>query len=133
MTEGFRPRVGARHEPQHGIDRHDGGTAITDQRQGQADNGHNTDAHANIDGHLEDQRGSCTKADQTAHIILTADTYKDTAGNNGKFQQHHEHAAEKAQFLADGGEHIVCMLGEETAALGTVAVEQALSGQTAAG
>ena len=129
----FRPGVSARHKPKHGIDGDDGGTAVADQRKGQADNGHDADAHADVDHHLKDQRGSRAEADQPPLIVLAPDTHDDAPGNDGQLQNHHQNTAQEPQLLADGGKDIVRVLGEEVAALGTVALEKTLARQAAAG
>ena len=133
MGHCLRSRVGTGYQTQHSIQGHDGRTAVADERQGQADNGHGADAHADVDDHLEDQSRGSAEADQTPHIVGAANTHINTPGDNGKLQNHDSDAAEETQLLTDGGEDVVRMLGEEGAALGTVAVEQALTGQTAAG
>ena len=125
--------MGARHKPQHGEDGNHGGTAVADQRQGQTDNRHGADAHTDVDHVLEHQGGSRTETHQPPHIVRGLDTHVNAPGNDGKLQQHHNHTAQEPQFLADGGENIVRVLSEEVAALGTVAVEQALARQAAAG
>ena len=130
---GLGSGVRAGNQTQHAINGNDGRCAVADEGQGQTDNGHNADAHAHIDHHLEDQRRSSTEADQTAGIVGGLDGHIDAAANNGQLQQQDQHAAEEAQLLTDGGEDVVRMLGEEVAALGTVAVEQALAGKAAAG
>ena len=65
MTHGLWSRIGAGYQPQHGVDGNHGGAAVADQRQRQADNGHNTDAHAGIDKHLEEE--ACRHADAYEH------------------------------------------------------------------
>ena len=45
--------VNAGNQTQHGVNGNDGAAAVADEGQGQADNGHNADAHAHIDDHLE--------------------------------------------------------------------------------
>ena len=62
--------VRAGNQTQHCVNGNDRRTAVADQRQGQTDNGHNTDAHAGVDQYLEHQRGACTEAHQTAHVVL---------------------------------------------------------------
>ena len=133
VTECLGSGIGAGDQTKHRENGHDGGTAVADEGQGQTDNGHGADAHTHVDDHLENQRGSSTEADQTPHIVRTADAHIDTAGDDGELQNHDGNAAEEAQFFTDGGEDVVRMLGEEGAALGTVAVEQTLACQTAAG
>ena len=125
--------VGAGHKTKHTKDGNHGGRTVTDQGQGQADNGHDTDTHTNIDQDLEHQCGSCTEANQSAHIVRAFCTHVNTAGNDGQFQHHDQNTAEKAHLFANGGEDVVCVLGKQVAALGTVTIEQTLSGQTAAG
>ena len=125
--------MSAGYQSQHGEDGHTGGSAVAEEGEGQTDNGHNTDAHADVDHHLEHQSGACAKADQTAHIVLAADANVDAPGNDEQLQDHDEHTTEEAQLLADGGENVVGVLGVQVAALGTVAVEQTLAGETAAG
>ena len=129
----FRPGVGTRHQTQHGIDGDDGGAAVADQRKGQADNRHGADAHADVDHHLKDQRGSRAEADQPPLVVLAPNAHEDAPGDNGQLQNHHQNTAQEPQLLADGGENIVRVLGEEVAALGTVALEKTLARQTAAG
>ena len=133
MAQAFRSGIGTRHKAKHGVDGNDRGTAVADQGQGQTDNGHNTDAHAHVDHNLEDQSGCGAEADHPAHIVLAPDAHVEAPGDDGQFQQHDQHAAEEAQLLTHGGEDVVRMLGEEGSALGTVAVEQPLTRQTAAG
>ena len=95
MTERFRSGIGTGYQTQHGVDGHDGRTAVADKRQRQTDNGHGTDAHADVDDHLENQRGSGTKADQTAHIVRGTDAHIDATGNDGKLQQHNGDTAKE--------------------------------------
>ena len=133
MGHGLRSGVGAGYQSQHGKDGNDGRTAVADERQGQADNGHGTDAHADVDDHLKDQGRCSTVADQTAHVVGTPDAHIDASGDDGKLQKHDGHTAEEAQLLTDGGENVVRVLGEQGTGLRTVAVEQTLSRQTAAG
>ena len=133
MALALRSCMGAGNQAKHGENGHNGGGAIAEEGEGQTDNGHNTDAHAHIDHNLEHQRGTRTEANQTAHIVLTSDTYVEAPGNHSQFQAHNEDTSEESQFLTDGGEDVVRMLGIEVTALGTVTVEQTLSGQTAAG
>ena len=123
MALALRSGVGAGHKPQHGEDGHDGRSTVAEERQGQTDNGHDTDAHADVDHYLEHQGRACAEADQTAHIILAAHTHIEAPGDDSQLQTHDEHTAEETQLLADGGEDIVRMLGIQVAALGTVAVE----------
>jgi len=78
----LRSGMGARHKPQHGENSHDGRSTVAEEGQGQTDNGHNTDAHADVDHHLEHQSGTCTEANQTAHIVLTFHTHIEAPGNN---------------------------------------------------
>ena len=133
MALTLRSCMGAGYQTQHGEDGHDGRCTVAEERQGQTDNGHNTDAHAYIDHHLEHQCRACTEADQTAHVILAFHTNIKAPGNDRQLQAHDEHTAQKAQFFAHGGEDIVRMLGVQVAALGTVAVEQALASETTTG
>lgn len=133
MAEGLWSGVGAGDQSHGGVDGDHGGAAVADQRQGQADNGHNADAHAHVDQHLEHHGGGRTIADQAAHIVRAAGTDLDAPGDDGKLQQDHAQAAEEAQLLTHGGEDVVRMLGEQVAILGTGAVEQALARQAAAG
>ena len=130
---GLGSGMGAGHQSKHGVNGNDGGTAVADQRQCQADNGHNTDTHANIDHDLENQRGCGAEADKPAHIVLTPGAYLDTPGNQGKLHKHDHDTAEEAQLLTHGGEDIVRVLGKKQTALCTVAGEQTLTRQTAAG
>ena len=120
MAETLRSGVGTGHQSQHTEDGNDRRRAIADQGQCQADNGHNTDTHANVDQDLEHQRGSCAEADQAAHIVRTFCADVNAAGNDGQFQQHDENTAEETHFLADGGEDIVGVLGEQVAALASM-------------
>ena len=133
MGHGLRSGIGAGHQTQHRINGNDGRTAVTDEGKGQADNGHGADAHADVDDHLENKSRCGTVADQAAHIVRTPDAHVDTAGDDGKLQNHDGHTAEETQLLADGGEDVVRMLGEQGTCLSTVAIEQTLSRQTAAG
>ena len=56
------------HQTQHGVGCDDGAAAVADQGQGQADNRHCTDAHTDVDHHLE-HHGKCrTEAHHAAHI-----------------------------------------------------------------
>ena len=57
----------------------------------------------------------------------------DAPGDDGHFHNHDRKAPHEAQLLAHGRENIVRVPGEQAAALGTVAVEQSLSRQAAAG
>ena len=101
---------------------------------GQTDNRGDTDTHADVTGDLEDQCGSCTKADKTAHIVLAAGANPNDPDDDGKQSQNHQRAAYKTQFFADGGKDKVGMLGEEGAfRLSSVTLEQTLTGHTAAG
>ena len=133
MAQTLRSGVGAGDEAQHTENGNHGGRTIADQGQGQADNGHNADTHTHVDQDLEHQGGGRTEADQTAHIVGALSAHIDAPGDDGQLQHHNQNTAEEAHFLADGGEDVVRVLGEQVAALGTVAVEQALACQTAAG
>ena len=133
MALGGWSRVGAGHQTKHGENGHDGRSAVAEERQGQADNGHNADAHADVDHNLEHQCGSSAEAYQSAHVVLAADADDDAPGNDGQLQCHDQYAAQEAQLLTHGGEDVVRMLGKQVTTLGTVAVEQTLSRQTAAG
>ena len=133
MAQTLRSRVGTGDKSEHGVDRNHRGAAVADQREGQADNGHNADAHAGVDHHLEHQRGRGTVAYQTAHIVLAVYAHIDAPGDDGHFHNHDRKAPHEAQLLAHGRENIVRVLGEQAAALGTVAVEQPLPRQAAAG
>ena len=133
MALGLGSGIGTGDQTQHTIDGNDGGRTIADKGQGQTDNGHDAQAHAHIDHHLENQRRSGAEAYQTTGIVGGFDGHIDAAGNDGQLQQQDQHTTEETQFLTDGGENVVRMLGEEVAALGTGAVEQALAGQAAAG
>ena len=133
MAQRLWSGIGAGDQAQHGVDGNHRGTAVADQRQGQADNGHNADAHSGVDHHLEHEGRGRAEAHQPAHIVRAPGTHLDAPGDDGQLQEHHRHAAEEAQLLADGGEDVVRVLGEEVSGLGTVAVEQALSRQASAG
>ena len=102
VAEGRRSRVGAGDQSQHGENGNAGRCTIAEERQSQTDNGHNADAHADVDHNLEHQCGACAEADQTTHIILAADTHIEAPGNDGQFQNHNENTAEETQFFADG-------------------------------
>ena len=133
MTEALRSGMGTGHQSQHTENGYNGRGTIADQRQGQADNGHDTNAHAHIDQDLEHQSRGGTEADQAAHVVGAFCANVNAAGNDGQLQNHDQNTAEEAHLLTDGGEDVVRVLGEQVAALGTVAVEQALAHQTAAG
>ena len=133
VAEAGRSGIGTGNQTQHTENGNHRGGSVADQRQGQTDNGHNADAHAGIDHNLEHQRGSGAVADQTAHIVGAPGTDPDAPADDGQLHDHDQHAAEEPKLLTDGGEDVVRMLGEEVTALGTVAVEQALTRQTAAG
>ena len=120
-------------QTQHAVNGNDRRCTVADEGQGQTDNGHNTNAHAHIDHHLEDQRRSCTEADQTAGIVGCLNGHINAATNNSQLQQQNQQTAEETQLLTDGGEDVVRMLSEEVAALGTGTVEETLTRQTAAG
>ena len=129
MDRTLRAGVNAGYQAHHGVQRHNGAAAVAEEGQCQTDNGHNTDTHAGIDQHLEHQSGSCTEADQPAHIVLAAGTHPNAANHNGQQQDQHQSTADKAQLLTDGGENIVRMLGKQRALLGTGAFEKTLTGQ----
>ena len=133
MTHGLWSGIGAGHQSQHTENGNHGRGAVADEGQRQTNNGHNADAHAHVDDDLEHQRGGCAEADNPADIVLAPHAHPNAPGDDGQLQQHDQHAAEEAQLFADGGEDVVRMLGKQVAALGTVAVEQALARQTAAG
>ena len=120
-------------QAQHTEDTDHRGGAIADQGQGQADNGHDTDAHSHVDEDLEHQSRGGTEADQTAHIVRSSGTHEDTPGDDGKLHHHDQHTAEEAQLFTHRGKDVVRVLGKQVAALGTVAIEQPLSCQAAAG
>ena len=133
VAEAGRSGIGTGNQTQHTENGNHRGGSVADQRQGQTDNGHNADAHTGVDHHLEHQSGGRTVADQTAHIVGAAGAHPDASADNSQLHNHDQHASEEAQLLANGGEDIVRMLGEEVAALGTVAVEQTLTEEAAAG
>lgn len=130
-----RSGMDAGDQAQHGIQRQDRAAAIADKGQGQADNRHDTDAHAHIDDHLENQSCRRAEADQPAHKILAPGAYIDAPGYDQRKQHHHQQTAQKTQLLTDGGEDIVRMLGEQMAVrvLGSGTIEEALARQSAAG
>ena len=74
--------MGAGDKSQHGEDGHDGRRAIAEEGQRQTDNGHNTDTHADVDHHLEDQCGSRAIAHQTADVVLRLNAHVDAAGDD---------------------------------------------------
>ena len=125
--------IGTGDQAQHGKDTHHGRAAVAEERQGQADNGHNANAHTHVNHQLEHQSGSSAVGNEPPHIVRAPGAHIDAPGNNQQLHDNDGAAAHKAQLLADGGENIVRMLGKQVAALGTVAVEQALARQAAAG
>ena len=132
MTQRLRSGVGAGDQAQHGVDGNHRGAAVADERQGQADNGHNADAHSGVDHHLEHEGRGRAEAHQPAHIVRAPVAHPDAPGDEGDLHNHDQKAAKEAQLLADGGEDVVRVLGEEVSGLGSVAVEQTLAEQTAA-
>ena len=133
VGHGLRSRIGTGDQTQHRVNGNDGRTAVADEGQCQTDNGHGADAHTDVDDNLENQSGGGAETNQTAHVVGATDADIDAAGNDGKLQNHNNHATDETQFLADGGEDIVGMLGKEGTCLSTVAVKQALSRQTTTG
>ena len=79
MAWSFRPGMNTRHQTKHGIEGNDGGAAVADEGQSQADNRGNADAHTHIDNDLEHQCGGCAEADHAPHIVLAAAAYLNTA------------------------------------------------------
>ncbi len=135
MAGGCRSGVDTGDKPKHGVQRNDGAAAVAHKGQRQTDNRGDADAHTHITGDLKDQRGCGAEADHAAHIVGAFQTHINAPGDDADHHQQHKHAAHKAQLLADGGENIVGMLGEQVIVriLCPVAVKQTVTGKAAAG
>ena len=89
-------------QSQHGIQGNDGTAAVANEWQGQTDNRRNTDAHAYVAGHLEDQRSCRAIADHLTQIILRTVAHVNTPGNDQEQKDQRCDTAEETQFFADG-------------------------------
>ena len=118
----------------HGqIHGYDGAAAVAHKGKGQADDRHQAQTHTHIDADLKDQCRRNAHADQAAHIVRRLNRHINHPEGNRRQQKQGEGTSQHPQFLTDGGEDEVRMLGVQSADLGSGAVVQALARQTAAG
>ena len=114
---------------------HDGGAAVADKGQSQADDGHDEQAHADVGYHLENQHGRNAYADIHIDSLLGVTGNEDAAQDNGGQEGDGKQAPQHPQFLTDDGENQVRVPGRKAPGalgLGLGAVKQALARELAA-
>ena len=125
------PHVDARDDAHRKEHRDERAAAVGEERQRQADDRHEADAHADVDEHLRRQHTGDTDADEPVHIVAGLDADVDDADDDGRQQNEDRHAAEHAQLLTDGGEDQVGVLRGDRAALHHRPVVESLAGDAA--
>ena len=117
-----------------GVQRQDGAAAVAEKGEGQADDRHDEQAHADIFHRLEDQHGPEPHADQRVHAALRQPRRLETAVDHQKFQHDDNKAPHQTQLLAADAEDKVRLPGGEAAfaPLGLDALKQPLTEQAPA-
>ena len=110
-----------------------GGAAVAEEGQGQTNNGHQTQAHSDIDENLKQQHAGDPNTDLPIKIALGVGADVDDAQNDGSEQGNTQETAQEAQFLANHSEYKVRVLGRNGVGLGLCALVEALPGKSTAG
>ena len=105
----------------------EGGTAVGEEGQGDADDGGEAEHHADIDEDMEEEDRKDTIAVDAAEGAGLALGDVDEAQDEGEEQQQHTGGTEEAFLLADGAEDEVGVLLGHVLQLGLRAVEEALA------
>ena len=127
--------MGAGDQSHDGKGNDDGGTAVAEEGQRQADDRHDEQAHAHVGQHLEHQHAHHAHADIGVQLVVGVAGHIDAPQNDGRQDGQCQHAAHHPQLLADDGEDKVRMaVGQAGAvrALGLDSLEKAHTRQLAA-
>ena len=115
--------------------RQNGGAAIAEKRQRQADDRHHEQAHAHVSQYLEDQHAHHAHADVGVQLTVGVAGHIDAPQHDSRQNRQRQQAANEPQLLADDGEDKVRVaVGQAGAvlALGLYAVEQSHARQLSA-
>ena len=117
-------------ENQHG-ERPQGGTSVTQQRQRDADHGHEADGHPDVDEKVHEYAGGDTVAVDAGKRLPAFLGIRDDPQDQENIEGYHNKAANEAPLLTYRAEDEVCALLRHKTERGLRAAEESFPGQTA--
>ena len=115
---------------QHHRDSQHAGAAITQEGQGNADDGHQANGHAYVDGKMHEKDACNGIAINTAEVGPLSLGQRNKANQQGHIKQHDSCRTQKATFLAHGAENKVGVLLGHKIVFRLGAFKEAFASQT---
>ena len=116
-------------DEEHGGESPEGGAAIADKRQRDADDRHQTDGHADIDEKMHEDATGHTIAINPGKGLTAPLGVSNDPPYREDIEQNHKSLPEEAPFFTYGAENEVCTLLRNEAVSCLCAMEIALAGQ----